>query len=254
MQRLSQIAYASLVSTSRCPRWWILALPQAAAFYFLSELPRSRFLSLPFLGWLAAAAIVLIPATVWLWLDMDAKNSGRIIQKRLKLFIQSCLTAAGIMLSALAIILFIQLTGGAWVFFALVSSVVAATAALAMLYAVLCGQKFAPALALAVDTWNKKFSLAAAAAFILILGHAVSFAFVHGFWKSSPDWAGFSVFSHSATIWVLLPALMILAAFCVAVLNCFLVFLFLESIRRKKDPESAEEAVAAKQPVFEANP
>jgi hypothetical protein len=121
-----------------------------------------------------------------------------------------------------------------------------------MLYAVLCEQRFLPAWKLALDTWSKKISLAAVVAFVLILGQAVAFAFFHGLWQSLDFSGRFPVFSHSATIWILLLAVIFLAAFLGAFLNCFLVFLFLETIRKSKDPEVMELAIP-KQAVFEGN-
>jgi hypothetical protein len=130
-----------------------------------------------------------------------------------------------------------------WLFSALISSIVSGTSALAMLYVVLCAQPLNKAFVLAIDTWNKKISLAAMAAFVLLLAHGVSFALVHGVVKSFRIMQGFSVFSHSATIWILLLVLFSLTAFAAAFLNSFMVLLFLEIIGRKKDPEEEKAAL-----------
>jgi hypothetical protein len=108
----------------------------------------------------------------------------------------------------------------------------------------LCGQQFNKAIILAIDTWNKKISLAALAAFALLLAHGVSYALVHGVIKSLKTLQGFSVPGHSATIWLLLLVLFFLTAFAAAFLNSFLVLLFLEIIARKKDPETEKAAIS----------
>ena len=253
MLKLRQIAYASLVSTSRFPRWWILALAQIIAFSLVGQLSRFDLLHLPFVFWLVVGLMALMPVTVWLWLDIQAIYLKSLRQAAAQIFIRKCLSAGIVMLGSVILTMLIRQAYPAWVFLAVVSSLVAATAALAMLYIVLCEQSVPSALALALDTWHKKISLAVAAAFILIFAHGVSFTLVHSIWKSFKAAGQFSVSSHSATIWVLLLVLLAIVVFFAAVLNCFLVFLFLEIIRRKKDPEIAREEVVAKQPIFQAN-
>jgi len=119
-----------------------------------------------------------------------------------------------------------------------------------MLFAVLSEQGFVSALGLALDAWNKKFSLAASVALVLIMANALSFAFMHTFWKEASPLAAFELLKHSATIWVLLLILILFIVFFAALINCFLVLLFLETIRRKKDPE-AESRDAVKRPILE---
>jgi hypothetical protein len=104
----------------------------------------------------------------------------------------------------------------------------------------------------AIDTWNKKISLAAIVAFVIILAHGASFALVHGWLKSFTNSRGFSVLGHSATIWILFSALFLLTALIAAFLNSFLVLLFLEIIARKKDPEE-EKAVLGRLITSPAN-
>ncbi len=253
MLKLRQIAYASIESTSRTPRWWILALVQAVfAFLVMPSIVYPGLLFSRYIFLSAGSVIILVPVTVWIWMDIDARKSRSLKQKSLKFFIQSCVSAGGIMFCALLATLAARVFVAQVVLFSLLSSLVTATSALAMLYAVLCEQRFSPAWGLALDTWSKKISLAAVVAFVLILAQAACFAFFHGLWDSLGFSGQFPVFGHSATIWILLFAVIFLAAFLGALLNCFLVFLFLETIRQKKDPEAMELAMP-KQPVFEGN-
>lgn len=237
MLKISQIAYGSVIFTNRSRRWWILALGQTAGFFIIGQTTRGYW---QFLPWLIAAVGLLVPVTVWLWLDMEAASSKLPKHLPLKIFIRYCLRSGGIMLCSIAAIILAKLAYLNWVFVALFSSLVAATAILSMLYVVLCGQTFSTAWGLALDTWHKKISLVVFIAFILILAHGASFAFVHAFWQPGLSGGEFSAFSHSATIWMLLAVLLLAIAYFAAVLNCFLVFLFLEIIRRKKGPDAAE--------------
>jgi hypothetical protein len=237
------------MSTGRFPRWWILALAQVIAFSVMGEMGRPHWLDSVFVSWLITSAVILGPITAWLWLEIEASGLKEPKTLTIKIFSQSCVTAAAIIFSSIILALAARFIYRDWIFLAIVSSLIAATATLAMLYAVLCDQSFSKSIALALDTWNKKISLAAAAALVLILAHGVSYAIVHGLLGNISLIEGFSVFSRSATIWLLLLVLIFLAAFIGAFLNCFLVFLFLETIRREKDSESAKTSVPNLEPA-----
>jgi hypothetical protein len=185
----------------------------------------------------------MAPATAWLWLEISSFKLKSKNQMSIKTFFRHCVSIAVIIVCSLALILASKFVYPDWLFSALVSSIVSGTSTLAILYVVLCGQQFNKALILAVDTWNKKISLAALVAFVLLLVHGVSFALVHSVVKSLKIMQGFSVPSHSATIWLLLLALFFLTSFAAAFLNSFLVLLFLEIIARKKDPEEEKAAL-----------
>jgi hypothetical protein len=251
MKTLAQITHEAFTSTVRFPRRWILALVQVIAFSVVGELGRSHWLRPVFVSYLLLSACVLGPITTWLWLEIEDSTLKFSKALSIKSFTQSCLTSAGIIFSSIIAALLVRFIYMDWIFLAVVSSLIASTAALAMLYAVLFRQSFYRSVVLAADTWNKKISLAAESAFVLILGHGASYAIVHGLFGNMPLIGGFSVFSHSATIWILLLVLIFLAAFIGAFFNCFLVFLFLETIKREKDSESEKQAVA-KLEVLEA--
>lgn len=249
MANLRQITYASLISTNRRVRWWILAFAQVAGFFIVGQLSR---LSWQFLPWLIAAVVFLLPITVWLWLDIEASGLKVARQTPIKNFLGYCLTSGVIVLFSLAVIVIVRSAYLHWAFLALLSSLITGTASLAMLYVVLCDQNLFFALALALDTWHKKISLAVAAAFVLIVAHGISFAFIHGVWDPLLADGHFSALNHSATIWILFALFALGIAYIAALLNCFLVFLFLEIIRRKKAPEAVEPATI-KQHAFEGN-
>jgi len=254
MKSLRQILYEALVSTSRFPRWWILALAQAVCLYLVGEFLQPHywsshpgFLALPVL-----AVLIMSPVTVWLWLEIESAKLKLVRHYSAKSFSAFGLAVSAVIFCSMIIMIVAKLSYPDWLFSALVSSLISATATLATLFIVLCRQKFSSAIALAFDTWNKKVSLAALVAFVLLLAHGASFALVHGTLRNFKDWQGFSVFAHSATIWVLFFVGLLFTAFVAAFLNTFLVLLFLEIIGLKKDPET-EKAVLNKLVISEAS-
>jgi hypothetical protein len=244
MFKFKQILREALISTSRFPRWWILALAQGTSLYLIGEFSQPHRLVRPFsVCWIILSLCVMAPATAWLWLEISAFKTKSKNQLIVKTFFGYCTAAVAIVACSLAVIIATKLIYPDWLFSALVSSIVSGTSTLAILYAVLCAQPLNKALVLAIDTWNKRISLAALVAFILLLAHGVSYALVHSVLISFQTMQGFSVSSHSATIWVLLLALLFFTAFAAAFLNSFLVILFLEIIGRKKDPEAEKAAL-----------
>ncbi len=243
MLTLLQIIHKSLISTGRTPRWWILALAQVGLLAAIGELARPGNFKPVLMGWFLPVVFALSTLTVWFWLGIEAKNSGIVKPVKPQVFVEFCLTALGIILFCLMIIGMFRLAHLTWIFSALFSSLVSATALLAMLYAVLCGQLFLKSFRLALFTWQKKTSLAALSAFVFILGHGFAFALVHGAILNGRSLEEFSVLNHSATIWILLFGLAVLISICAAFLNCFLVTVFLETINRKKDSEYVEKEI-----------
>jgi len=253
MSKLLQIIHFSLISTSQNPRWWILGFFQVISLPILVIVSaRPAMLMSKFAFLFLAAILVGVPSTVYLWMDVDARKFKTVYQKAQKFFFRQCLTFTAIMLLTLGVIILAKLMHNDWVFLALLSSLVIATCVLAMMFAVLCEQDTIHSLALSASAWNKKFSLAATIAFVLIIVQALSFAFLHSFLKDFNPNIKFELLSGSATIWVLLLLLLFVVAICMAFLNSFLVHLFLDTIRRKKDPEAAEGELA-KQARLEPN-
>ena len=219
-------------------------MAQAALLYLVGELLQPRHLLRPFsVLWLILAVCVMAPVTVWLWKDIEARKARRENQISIKRFLEFCLEISAVIFCSIALLVAAKLIYPDWLFSALASSIISATSTLAILYIVLCGQPFDRALSLALDTWNKKISLAALVAFVLLLTHGVSFAMVHGILKGFMSRRGFPISGDFVTIWVLCLIVLLFTAFVAAFLNSFLVLLFLEIIARKKDPEAEKTAV-----------
>ncbi len=220
-------------------------MAQGISLYLIGEFFQPHRLVRPFsVCWIILSLCVMAPVTAWLWLEISSFKLKSKNQISVKIFFGHCVATIAVVVCSLALIIVPKLVYPDWLFSALISSIISGTSTLAILYVVLCGQPFGKALILAIDTWNKKISLAALVAFVLLLAHGVSYALVHGVIKSLKTMQGFSVFSHSATIWLLLLVLFFLTAFAAAFLNSFLVLLFLEIIARKKDPEAEKAAVS----------
>ncbi len=212
---------------------------QLAGLYLVGEFSRSFWLPTVFIFWLVAGILLLVFSTVLLWLEIDLVNKKQQVKIQVKDFISKVQVSTAIVVCSVIVIIILKLIQTPWGILSFVSSIISSTATLAMLYNVLCKQPFYSSFGLALDTWNRKFSLAAIVAFIIIVSHGISFALAHGALKNLRYGQGFSVLNGSATIWILFLALVCLVSFIVAVLNSFLVLLFLETIERKKDPEPA---------------
>jgi hypothetical protein len=142
MLRLREIFYEALVSTGRFPRWWILALTQAGALYLIGELSQPYLIFGPFaVCWLILAVFVMAPATVWLWLETAAYKLKRKNEISVKTFFEYCAAAGVITACSLVIFIAAKLVYHDWLFSALASSIISATAVLAILYVVLCEQR-----------------------------------------------------------------------------------------------------------------
>jgi len=243
MLQLREKIYNSLVSTSRHPRWWILAFLQIAALSAMGKFSKPYLLDTPYFLWLILAILVLQPVIAWLWLDIEAQSEGKVKRASVRGLLMACLRSLAITFAAEVFLMISRAIIFDWTFLALISSLVAATSTLAILYVILCQQPFYKAWALALDTWHKKISLAAASAVVLIFAHGISYVLVHTVWAGIFSKGEFSAFNHSATIWVLSAVLCFAVAYLGAVLNCFLVFLFLDIIRRQKEPEIVENQV-----------
>ena len=133
MKTLRQIAQESLESTGRFPRWWILALAQIVAFSVVGEIGRPHWMHPIFVSWLIISAATLGPITAWLWLEIESSDLKQPKSMSIKSFSESCMTAAGIIFCSIIIAIAARFIYRDWIFLAVVSSVLAATAALAML-------------------------------------------------------------------------------------------------------------------------
>ena len=244
MEMFAKLVYRSVNLSSRQPRWWLLALLQAMAFSAIGQLARLRMLNQLSALWLALAIGILPMLTIWLWQDVEKLSVKDNQPKAKNNFYAQSVSGIGLIIITVFIILLTRLIFPFWPLHTLIFAVATSTAGLALLYVALCGQNLSSAFALAIDTWNKRLSFAAFAAIVLIIAHGMSFALVHGVFENVYLTWEFSVFGHSATIWLLLTALLLLIAYFWAILNCFVVLLFLETINRKKDPEAIKQEVS----------
>ena len=243
MLSFNQIISNSFKSTRTHLFWWIFAFLQIISVATISALLKPDLIFSPKLLLILGAEIILIPATVWLWMDIEAdllKSQTLVLAWS---FIRICLQCAGLTLFLLALLLFARWSYSDWVFTSVFSSFAVATGVIVALYVVLSHQSLSSAWVLALDTWHKKISLVVAIACLLIVFHTVAFTLSHAVFKRIIGQGEFSAWPHSATIWLLLILVTVLIVFLAAWLNVFLVTLFLEIIRRKKDSEAVKEPV-----------
>jgi hypothetical protein len=246
MNKLLKIIQRSVYSASRQPRWWLFSLFQAAAFTAVGQLDRPGILSNPVILALLLAAVLLSPITIRLWQNIQ-DDTKPINEKNTRIdlyFIGQCLSGCVVILLTVGIIILARFVFTFWPLHTLVFAIVASSSGLSLLYLSLCDQTLSSSLRLTRDTWNKKISFTAVAAAILILAHGISFALVHGILGDIYYFRVFSATGHSATIWILLTLLGLLIAYFSTVLNCFVVYMFLETIARKKDPEEEKAKLA----------
>lgn len=214
-------------------------MTQSAAIFTIGRLARPVLMKPLFLCLLVFAVLVLQPVTVWLWLEMSEVYHKQTKKISAALIIGYSAKTIVICFCAIIVILLARLIFPNWIFLTLFSSLVAATSVLCMLYVVLCGQTVGKSWLLALDTWHKKISLALVVAAAIGASHGISFILAHEIGIKLRIDREFSVLSHSATIWILLFLMVFVAAVIAALLNCCLIFLFLEIIRRRQDPEAA---------------
>lgn len=242
---MKPILLESILSTSRFPRWWILAILQAGAFSAVGQLVRPQSLNHISAMWLVLVMAVLPPLTIRLWQDIEAYKFINNPDKPRHNFKSQSVSGIGLILMTVFVVLLARWIFPFWPLHTLVFAVTASTAGLSLLYIALCDQNLSSALSLAMDTWNKRISFAGAAAAILIVAHGISYALVHRVLGDLYLIREFSVSGHSATIWLLLAAVVVLIAYLSAILNCFVVLLFLDTINRKKDPETVRQELPA---------
>lgn len=241
---MSQIAYKALISTNKSYRWWILSFFQVTALALVGIYTRPYSLVNLWAVWLLVGLVLLPITTVGLWMDMETVHNLKPSQVSLKNFVRTSLVSAVFIMVAVGIMVAVRLMDPNWVLIIMLSGIVSGTITLAVLYSVLCKTDFFSSLILALDTWRKKISLAVYVALVVILANGAAFVLARSLWPEVSKMGEFPVFSHSATIWVLLVAFSVAIAYFAAFLNCFLVFLFLNIIQRKSQLEEiSNEAV-----------
>lgn len=225
-------------------------MAQAICLYFLTKFskPEVFFGKNQSLFFLALLVLSLVSTTIWL--DALAAHTRKVYKLTASKFFYRCLNVLIISISAIISMLILRLFLIHWVFLVLTSSLISGTAVIGMLASVLFEISYLKALGLALDAWRKRISLAAIAAFCVILSHGAAYALVHSA-VNNVGHREFSVLNHSATIWMLFVVVALVIGFITALINCFLVILFLETIRPVKDTE--EKSAVSPALVNEAN-
>ncbi len=231
MQSIGQTIYGSFKSTSKQPRWWILALLQVFCIGYLADFlvfKRTFFVEW---GWALTFLLVLQPVCAYLWLDLKAVHENRQEKVYLKQFLFSVLAAFFVCTSAFGLIMLLVNTYGPGVLIFLLCMGVMATAVIAAMGAVILDLGFFRAWGLGLDVWRLKMSIPIIIMVLFVSGFASGF-FV---WPKFLAWVilneGFSVSKASATIWILFLIAVIILGFLVAFLNSFLVRVFLNFIK-----------------------
>src|SRR6185295_12821135 len=124
MLKLSQIAHTSIKSTSRHPRWWILALAQLMGFFVVAPvLIRPHLLYSSFVFWLIAGIFILVLSTVLFWTEICAENTREFKNISARLFMYACFKTALAIIFALAVIIFSEIMGDSLFLVFLLSSI-----------------------------------------------------------------------------------------------------------------------------------
>jgi hypothetical protein len=177
-------------------------------------------------------------ASVILWLKVEAFEKQKLFILGLNAFLQISIRLFGLLALAIAFAVLLKALHFYWTLFSVISSLSAVGFTAAMLAAVLYRLSFYKSLGFMINFWKAKISLVCAGAFAIMLGNAYAFYWAHEFLPQALSrGAGFSVSGASATIWVVFFILAGMAAFFSAVVNAFLVLLFLSLAQVKKEPE-----------------
>lgn len=243
---MSRILVNSLICVWQRKSLWPLAFIQLFSLPVAIRLVRtvSWQAAEPNILWALLLLLAFSLVTVILWLSVKAYSEQQILKVNLKTFLLSSGRVFLLVVLGIAVDITLKLIGLHWTVFVLFVSLINATIAAAMLGAVLFGLNLYRASALALDFWATKLSFISAAVFVVLFGHGLAYYLTHTFWHKLLEQSRFSVSSTSATIWILLMILAVLAAFFGSLLNAFLVLLFLDAVKSKKDPEAVKSVVA----------
>ncbi len=242
MNNIVKIFLQALKSTGIHKRWWILALAQSLCLIFFAWL---NFQDHKILAWVFIAALLLALISSYFWLDIKAnffKQTEIILRKN---FFQRVFFVFINCLFVYCFFIFLLWAQIDWIVYSLVTSIVLGTLVISLLNIVLLNVSILNSWQIAFTAWSKKVSLAAIFAFILMLCKAFYFMTLGHLINYLYKLSEFSVFRESATIWVLLFIALVIISFFSALLNVFLVFLFLETLKPIKELEEEKSTVSA---------
>jgi hypothetical protein len=207
--------------------------------------------TLPQIFWSMGLLALFSLASVVMWLQVQAVSEKKVLQISLPKFAKATGRVFVLALLGIAFYVGLKVLHLHWTVFALLASLFNATLVAAMFSTVLFGLNLKRSLWVALDLWSRKPSFISGAAFLIIISNGFAYYLAHAFWPKARESEQFSFFKPSATMWVLVSVLAVVAAFFASLLNAFLVLLFLEVMRPKKDPETVKilEAQPAVNPV-----
>lgn len=240
MKDIVKIFLQALKSTGSNKRWWILALAQSLCLIFVAWL---NFQDFKMLAWLFLSVFGAALISSYFWLDIKAnffKQTEIIFKKN---FFQRVFFVFVSCLFIYCLFILLLLARIDWIVYSLVTSIVLGTLVISLLNIVLFNVTIINSWKVAFAAWSRKISLAAIFAFILMLCKAFYFMALSHLLNYFYKYTEFSVFHESATIWVLLFIVLIIISFFSALLNVFLVFLFLETLKPIKEPEEQKAVV-----------
>ncbi len=197
----------------------------------------------PQIFWGLSLLVIFSFATVSLWLTVQAYAQKQPLAIKFFQFFISVAKVLGFAVLGIVLDLSLRSLHLHWTAFVFLASLINAGLVAMMLSAVLFGFNFKRSLALSLDFWNHKISFISASVFVVLIGHGLSYYLAHAFWPKTRQSGGFEAFSPSATIWIGLVVLAVVAAFFASLLNAFLVMLFLDTTNPKKPPEAVKSGV-----------
>lgn len=224
---------------------WLLALLQILCLFFvLRKLNPIWWGSAPRAAWSLGLMLIFCMATVILWLKIQVKEQKKIFLLSFDAFLQISVRLFVLLSLATVFCIGLKAVNFHWTFFAVFSSLTASSITAAMLAAVIFGLSFNKSLGFMVSFWSSKISAMCGGAFVVMLANAYAFYVAHEFWPMAMrEGHGFSVLKASATIWVVFLFFAVIAAFFSALLNAFLVLLFLDITQAKKNPEEPKAVI-----------
>jgi hypothetical protein len=230
MHKLEDLFLQALKSTSSQKRWWILAIGQSLCLIYIAWLHPYKPQSM-----LAVALFCLISG--YFWADIKAVYVKKVETILTRDFIKKVFLVFIDCYVVFWLFVFLDSLKVGWIAYSVITSVILGTLVISLFSIVLFRVNLADSWRIAIAAWSSKISLAAISAFVLMLCKAFYFMTLTRLLEFFYSLREFSVLFGSATIWMLLMIALIFVSFFSALLNSFLVILFLENLKPVKDQE-----------------
>ncbi len=252
MELFQKLLTKAFFYTKRSFFWWLLGVVQLVNLAFLVTFTKAHYFQEFILtGWFFTGLVFLSLSTLWLWLDIQAKDqnvAGITISMRtltgllVRLFL---VNIVGYLIIYAFRLIFVY-----WGTFTLFSSLLITSWISVGLFVVLCGQKIGNALKLTIDLWFKLSAVPAVMSLSLMMAHSISFALARLFNLGQASFPQFSVLPNFVTMLILLVVLLLICGIIATALNVFLVLGFLELIKRYGNPQKIRNTEEAAQPAM----